>query len=485
MGFTNEFKVGVFVMVALAMVIGGYFLTYDGVVRGTGAYEVHLSAPSANGMFPGTPVRLAGVVIGSIDDIEVSGNNAHITMLIEADHPLPVGTEADIKASGLLGDTYIGLVPTTQEEMLSDGAWIELRETPGDLDAVTKQVEAISDDVKAITAELRRFAENQSNRDHIEATIANIDAISEQLRVLTERSRGDVEAIVDSVRRLTENLEGIVDATGDDVDEEMEKIKDATDTLQGALDDVKSITGKIDDGEGTVGALLNERDTIDALNETIGNANSVIEGFSGLRTKVYYVGRYYLGSQPTRDADAFFSGNPLHNTGSNTIGVQLHSQEDFWYSFEFVDYPIGTVDYVERYVPDIDQVYTEWVREPNYRFTFQFNKRWWDLAFRLGVKDSGGGIGMTWFTLNDRLRFDVDVFDFEFGAYPAVSSAGIPNIRLGTRWEPLNGIFFEAGGEQLFLGARHGYVTGYLGAGFHFNDDDIKLLFATLPLGSL
>jgi len=32
------------------------------------------------------------------------------------------------------------------------------------------------------------------------------------------------------------------------------------------------------------------------------------------------------------------------------------------------------------------------------------------------------------------------------------------------------------------LGAIHGYGTGFIGAGFYFNDDDIKLLFATLPL---
>ena len=37
------------------------------------------------------------------------------------------------------------------------------------------------------------------------------------------------------------------------------------------------MTGKIDDGEGTVGALINDRETVDALNETLENANDVIE----------------------------------------------------------------------------------------------------------------------------------------------------------------------------------------------------------------
>jgi len=43
-------------------------------------------------------------------------------------------------------------------------------------------------------------------------------------------------------------------------------------------------------------------------------------------------------------------------------------------------------------------------------------------------------------------------------------------------------VYVEAGMEQIILGAKYGYATGFVGAGFSFNDDDIKLLFATLPL---
>ena len=262
----------------------------------------------------------------------------------------------------------------------------------------------------------------------------------------------------------------------------MELLKETTVTLQGALDDIESITGKVDRGEGTLGALVNDRETIDALNDTIENANTVIESFTGLRAEVYYTGRYFLGSQPN-DPSQFFDGeNPLHNSASNTLGIRFKPHEDFWWIFEFNSYPQGVVSSEEIFNPATGRVVTEYTRQRKYRYTFQMMKRWKALGLRMGVKESGGGAGMTVWAFKDRLRLDLDVFDFTFGSYPAVQDAGIPNLRIGARFEPFRNLYVEAGAEQIILGIKHGYGTGYIGGGFHFTDDDIKLLLATLPL---
>jgi phospholipid/cholesterol/gamma-HCH transport system substrate-binding protein len=390
----------------------------------------------------------------------------------------------------MLGERYIAVDPGRANAMLPDGGRLDFGEEPGDFDAITREVERISVDIKAITGALREVVENDKNTEHVEATLANVDALSLELRLLAEQNRADITAIVDSVRRLSESLEDFTAETSSDVDQEMDKLHEATDQLNAALEDVESITGKIDRGEGTLGALVNDRETIDSLNETLDNANAVIESFSGMHAEVYYIGRVYVGTQP--GDPAFFYGNPLAPAvagsdlgyaGSNTLGMELHPQEDFWWVFEVNDYPQGAISAEEHYFPELGTSYTEWTRKIDYRFTFQMSKRWWDLAFRLGVKENGGGVGITWYGLNDRLTVSGDAFDFAFGSYPALEAAGTPNLRLALRAEPIDRIWLEAGAEQLLLGARYGYATGFIGAGFHFTDDDVKLLFATLPLG--
>jgi phospholipid/cholesterol/gamma-HCH transport system substrate-binding protein len=479
---TTELKVGIFTMAATAIMVFGYFWSVDGMLApGEAAYHLNLTVPNADGVYQGTQVRIAGVEVGSIERIELDGNQARIVLTIRSEAQIPTDSFGELGSSGLLGDRYVRVTPGTEPTTLPDGGTLPYGQPPGDFDEITRQVETISQDVAAITKVLREEVENDESREHVRATLANVDALSAELRLMAEQNRENVNAIVESIRRLSQNLEGVTSETGRDIDEEMDKLKAATDTLQATLDDMESITGKIDDGQGTIGALVNDRATVDALNETIDNANAVIESFSGLHAEVYYTGRYYVGTQP--DSPDFFYGNPLAFAGSNTVGMELHPQEDFWWVFEVNDYPQGYISATEHFYPETGYHYTEWTRELNYRFTFQMAKRWFDFGFRIGIKEGGGGLGATWYTAKDRVQINLDVFDFTFGAYPALEYSGVPNVRVAARWEPIDHLYFEAGTEQVALGLIYDYSTFYGGVGFHFTDDDIKLLFATLPLG--
>lgn len=479
--FTTEFKVGIFVLVAAGLIGFSWIWTYDGVRGDEEAFTVRLVVDSADGLWKGSEVRLAGVEVGAIEAIAVHPKGAVLDLRIRKAYQLPIDSTAELKSTGLLGDYFIRVYPGNNESLIADGGWIELGKSPGDIDNITRQVEDITEDISAITEVLRLMIEDRSNTDNVEATIDNVNALSMELRLIAEQNHGDINAIADSVLRLTESLEAYTTAIGDDVGEEMEVLKETTETLRDAMEDVESITSKIDRGEGTVGALINERDTVDAINDTIENANSVVQSFSGLHAEIYYTGRYYFGSQP-RDTQTFFYGNPLAGSAANTLGIRLKPQEDFWWIFEVNDTPQGTIRNKETFDPDTLEVERKWVREDNYRFTFQMMKRWRSLGFRLGVKENGGGVGMTVWAFKDRLRMDADVFDFAFGSYPAVQDAGIPNVRVGARFEPWKNMYIEAGAEQIILGIKHGYGTGFIGGGFYFTDDDIKLLLATLPL---
>lgn len=479
---TNEFKVGLFVIVSVGMMIFGYFFALDSVVRpGEAVYHLQMTVPNADGLYAGSAVQIAGVKVGSISDIVVQGNRARVILEVKQDYRLPVDSQGEIKASGLLGDTYIRLIPGREPAILPDNGVILLAQEPGDIDVITRQVEDISDDIRAITKVLREMAENSANKDHAEATLANVDELSAELKLMAVQNRQDINDIVDSIKRLTLSLEGFAGDTRVDVNEEMDKLKGATDTLQKSLDNVESITGKVDRGEGTVGALINDRDTIDALNDTINNTNAVVKSFSGMHADVYYIGRYFIGTEP-RQKDIFFYGNPYNLQAANAIGLNLHSTEDFWYIFEILDYPQGILNFEERYVPATGAVTTEWIRTDQYRFSFMISKRFRDISGRLGIKEGGGGVGISGYLFKDKLTLSADVFDFTYGAYPAIESSGLPNLRLSARLEPVKHVYFDAGAEQVLLGARYGFFTGFVGAGFHFTDDDIKLLFATLPI---
>lgn len=486
--FTTELKVGLFVLLAAAILIFGYAMTTGGLFSGQGAYRVTVTVPTAEGLYVGTPVKLAGVEIGVIEEIGLAGNDALLLLAIRQEYELPIDSTVEVRSSGLLGDRYVGIELGRSETLVADGGVLVFGDEPGDFDQITRQAEAIANDLKAITAEIRAMVENPDNQQNIEQTLENVEVLSAELRTIVIENRRDVDAIVDSVRRLSESLEGFTAEAREDVRIEMAKLHEATDKLDRSLENVQSITGRVERGEGTLGALINDDRTILAINETIEGAQTVIEGFTGLHAEVYYVGRLYVGTQP--NTDAFFFGNPLAPnlgggigfSGSNTIGIELHPQEDFWWIFEINDYPLGAISAEQHYFPEQDVAWTEYTRKLDFRFTFQMSKRWYDLALRLGVKEGGGGVGATYYLLDDRLMVMGDVFDFTFGSYPSIEDRGIPNLRLSARLEPIDHIWLEAGAEQVLLGIKYRYATAYIGGGFHFTDDDIKLLLNSLPL---
>lgn len=479
--FTSEFKVGLFVVLITTLIGGAYLWSFDGVRKDEPSFTLRLAVDSADGVYVGTSVRIAGVEVGSVENVELESGKAVLVIRVRDQYELSEDTMGELKATGLLGDYIVRLYPGVDETPLQDGAFIATRSQPGDIDTITRNIERVSDDVAAITAVLREVVEDRKNTENLEATLANMAELTGELTQMVSQNRRDVDAIVDSVRRLTESLEVYSAEIAGDVDEEMEQLKDLTADLDGAAEDIASIVSKIDSGEGTLGALVNDSQTIDTLNETIEDVQFAVKSFTGLRPEVYYTGRFYYGSQP-RDTDTFFYGNPLSGAFSNTVGVKLRAHEDFWYFFEVVSYPQGTVSRREVLHEELGTVETRWIREGNFRFTFMMEKRWGPASLRLGIREDGGGVGLSLYAWQDRFRFEVDVFDFEFGSYPAVQDSGIPNIRALARIEPFRNLYFEAGMEQIALGAKYGYATGFMGLGFHFTDDDVKWVLSGLPL---
>lgn len=502
---SNEFRVGLFVLATSAVIVAAYFWTFDGLFRGPGTYGLELTAPRADGLSEGTAVKLAGVKVGSVGDISVEGGQASIELIIDDRYQLPIDSTAELKATGLLGDYFVMLeLGDDEQATLGDGDQIRYGESPGDIDNITRQVENISEDVKAITGVIRALVEDRQNQDNVTSTLQNTEELTAELARISTENRRDIRAIVESIKRLTRSLEGVASDAGEDLDEEFDKIKDATDTLQQTLDNLESVTGKVDRGEGTVGALINERETVDALNETIENANEVIEGFSGLQADVFNWNRAYLGTQPSRspgggplseeEARRLFppdGRNRYHLISGHAIGVHLRSQEDFWYTFELIAHPIGNITVDEFQVAGEDLggealFYREWRVRQTFRYSFLINKRWKDWAFRIGVRENSGGAGFTYFAADDRVQINGDIFDFTYGGYPAaVNDPGLlgVNTRVWVRYEPIEGMFLEAGTENILPGIRYGYATTFVGAGLHFTDNDIKLLLATLPVG--
>lgn len=104
----------------------GFFLyaaQASGVARDPGAYPLTASFRSAEGIAPGTEVRMAGVRIGTVTDLvlDPASFRAETTFTVRDGIALPDDSAVSISSEGLLGGSFLEVIPGGSPFVLEPG----------------------------------------------------------------------------------------------------------------------------------------------------------------------------------------------------------------------------------------------------------------------------------------------------------------------------------------------------------------------------
>lgn len=123
---TTEVLVGgVVLAAALGFFIYAAQLTGSGPSGGTAAYKASFTSVGSAGV--GTDVRLGGVKVGTLTSLELNPETfrADAEFTVDGKISLPEDTSVAISSEGLLGGTFVELVPGGSPFNLEPGAEIE------------------------------------------------------------------------------------------------------------------------------------------------------------------------------------------------------------------------------------------------------------------------------------------------------------------------------------------------------------------------
>ena len=118
-------------LVGLVVVaVAAWFILFAWERTGGGAsadaIKVKALFPAANGVSVGTDVRVAGLKVGTVTDqrLDAESYQAEVTLALDPSVPIPADSSAAITAEGLLGGTYVALIPGGAPNRLKDGDMI-------------------------------------------------------------------------------------------------------------------------------------------------------------------------------------------------------------------------------------------------------------------------------------------------------------------------------------------------------------------------
>lgn len=98
----------------------------EGPLSGDGSYELNARFGRADGIGPGTIVRMAGIDVGEVVGMRLDPYyRAVVTFRIVDSVELPEDSAAMIQTDGLMGGKFVELEPGGALDMLSPGGWLD------------------------------------------------------------------------------------------------------------------------------------------------------------------------------------------------------------------------------------------------------------------------------------------------------------------------------------------------------------------------
>ncbi|MDX1763514.1 MAG: MlaD family protein [bacterium] len=424
---------------------------------------------SAAGLSKDASVQIAGVEVGKVQRIFLQDGKAHVTVRLERDTPIPDDSSAVIRSVGLLGDKHVDVQLGQSGRTLEAGETIASPPTGEDINQLVGQLSSIAEDMKAVSSSLKGALGGEEGEKSLREIVGNFRDLSSSLTRVVTKNEERFDRILGQIDEMSTNL-------NETVRQNQAAFRRTLSNAQGASASLKNIFNKVDQGEGTLGRLVNEDALSENLNEALESANDVL----GVKKK--YETFVSLRNESLVEPD----------DSKGYVSLKLQPRKDKFYLFELVSPEKTKGDFSEEttvneivntgpgagsdfFPTSVTQTIHKRKTSDDLMFTAMFGRTFGQTSYRIGLQENTGGIGIDHMLLGNRLGLHFDIWDFE----GENSFGGGAHAKFRTDFNFLKYFYINAGFDN-FLNNEDSSL--FYGAGIAFKDDDIKDLFSLLPL---
>jgi phospholipid/cholesterol/gamma-HCH transport system substrate-binding protein len=431
----RESKVGIFFTGALLILAVFIFVVgnLSNLFRRSG-YPIVIRYETSLGLDKTAAVKMAGIRIGYVKDIQLEGRRSKVILSIYPKYKIPRGSKAIQSVQGLLGEKYVDVQPSMEDDFLRPGDELVPGPSSG-MDQLTPMLTSLGNDLQQVAKNLREMT-NKETRDDFARAVKNLSSVTAEIQSFFAENRGKVgqtiaaasntaktvdqrvtdlsqsfDATLTDLRRLLEENKGNIHDNLGKLKEVLSKIEESATLLNKTLD-------KIQKGEGSVGKLVNDESLYNEAKGAVRGVQTISDSLAGIRLHGDVRGEYLARSEAFK--------------GYLTLAV--------WYKNRA--FALGQV----VHQPSDDR----------FTYSLQGGMRWNNFAPRAGIIESEFGAGVDYYALKDRVVLSVEGMDF--------NRATSPVFRAFARFFPQKNVYLILGLEDFTLAAKREVFFG-LGAG--------------------
>ena len=293
MKIANETKVGILAAFSIALLIIGYnFLKGNAIFSSETVLYARYS--HVDGLAVSKPVLINGFQIGRVDKLQLQSDGSILaTLKIKGKYEIPTNSIEYLESTDLLGSKAIVMQLGNGNVFAQDGDTLNANVSKGLLETVEpvqKKAEVIIAKMDSILTSVNtilnpNFQKNvDKSFNSIASTLASLEATSKKVDNLVgaEGSRisailANVEAISNNLKQNNQKISSILNNVNSITDQvAASNFKQTIDNANKAMLDLQTIVSKINEGQGTLGLLVNDTKMYENLNNASKNLDNLM-----------------------------------------------------------------------------------------------------------------------------------------------------------------------------------------------------------------
>lgn len=293
-----ELKVGLFVVVGVALIALLILNFSKGFTLGRSTYKLRVILPNAAGLKPSAEVMMAGLSIGKVSAMKLADNekSVEITVSLLKEYKIRKDAKFHIDALGFLGDQYVevsaptdtALAPTNQTAYLQNGDSVtgeptfNMVEAVQSISSVVEEAKKTMKDLDQAITNVNASALSTNTLAHFVMAVNNLEVVSEKAVEAAGRAENLLSANAAPLNSTISNFQALsvrLTNTAAELDRlivtNRDDVKKVVGNLTVASDQFKQIALDLQAGKGSAGALLKDEKMAADMASFVSNANTM------------------------------------------------------------------------------------------------------------------------------------------------------------------------------------------------------------------
>jgi len=276
-----ELRVGLVVLLSCAILILG-LIWVKGIRFDQTRYRYSVLFPNVGALEVGDPVSVSGVPKGKVEKIQLYQGEVLVDLNLTHDVVLKKDARFTVMNVGLMGERFIAVQTGYSDTLLDLSQPIRgyydtgIPEVMGRMGEMIEQVKCLAENLEAVVG-------TKSSQDALITVIKNLKEITDKTNALLDRNQQKFDRTINDLsytsaelKKMVGENKGKLQSTVDNLNSASEKFADITATLDSLSVSLKTLSSKIESGEGTLGQLVNDTTLYQEIKKTASNVDSLI-----------------------------------------------------------------------------------------------------------------------------------------------------------------------------------------------------------------